>query len=90
VELEKKDVVWARHGFDELLKAHSVSIKFTEDGSKKIEKLTKRMAGKRLAILLDGKVVSAPIIEAELSETAILSGLKKEDALKLAKALDAK
>ncbi|MFH0828485.1 MAG: protein translocase subunit SecD, partial [Candidatus Omnitrophota bacterium] len=52
-----------------------VSIKFNDEGAKKFADLTAANVGKRLAIVLDGKVQSAPRIrEAIPSGEAVISG----------------
>ena len=45
----------------------SVSITFSKEGGDKFEKITERNVGKPLAILLDGEVVQAPIVQTKIS-----------------------
>jgi len=53
----------------------SVKIQFTKEGTKKFAKVTEENVGKRLAIVLDGKIKSAPLIkEAILSGQAEITG----------------
>lgn len=52
----------------------SIDVYFTEDGAKKIAKLSKENLGKPLAILIGGQVVSAPTIRSELQEKVRISG----------------
>jgi Spy/CpxP family protein refolding chaperone len=67
---------------------YSVDITFTEDGAKKMAKLTQENVGKELAILLDGKVVSAAKIRSAISEKAQITGtFTKEQAEQLAKSI---
>ncbi|MFA6355474.1 MAG: protein translocase subunit SecD, partial [Candidatus Omnitrophota bacterium] len=63
-----------------------VSIQFSADGAKKFAKLTQENVGRRLAIVLDGKVKSAPEIkEAIPSGQAQITGrFSKEEAGDLA------
>ncbi|MFH0772215.1 MAG: protein translocase subunit SecD [Candidatus Omnitrophota bacterium] len=63
-----------------------VSLQFNEKGAKKFAKVTKENVGKRLAIVLDGKVQSAPVIrEAIPSGQAQISGrFTREQASDLA------
>jgi len=42
-------------------------VKLTPEGLKKLEQLTERIKGKKLAIVLDGKITSAPVIMAPLT-----------------------
>ncbi len=37
-------------------------LKLTPDGARKLREVTERIKGKKLAIVLDGKVISAPIV----------------------------
>jgi len=90
VELDNKDAASARYEFEPALRQHAVVITFTEDGAKKMAKLTKQIAGKQLAILLDGKVVSAPMVRDEISKMAIISNLKWADVDKIVKAINGK
>ena len=45
-----------------------VEITFTDEGSRRLTEMTRQNIGKRLAIIIDGIVISAPKIEAEISE----------------------
>jgi beta-lactamase regulating signal transducer with metallopeptidase domain/biopolymer transport protein ExbD len=53
---------------------YSVEIAFTEDGAKKMAKVTEQNIGKLLAIVLDGKVISAATIRSAISQKAQISG----------------
>ena len=44
-----------------------ITLNFTEDGYKKLRNLTGRNIGRRMAMILDGKIVSAPVIKGLLS-----------------------
>ena len=60
----------------------NVSIEFSSDGSKEFAEVTKNNVGRRLAIILDGKVKTAPVIrEPILSGEAQITGtFTPEDA----------
>lgn len=45
----------------------SVSIVFTQEGGEKFATITERNIGKPLAILLDGQIVSAPIVQGKIT-----------------------
>ena len=90
VELDNKDVASARYELEPVLRQHAVVLKFTEEGAKKMKELTKQMTGKYLAVLLDGKVISAPMVRDEISKMAIISNLKKEDIDRIVKAINGK
>ena len=52
-----------------------VELTFTEAGSQKLAQLTQDNIGKRVGMLIDGKLVTAPIIRAPLLEgTAVING----------------
>jgi preprotein translocase subunit SecD len=69
----------------------SVEISFTKDGSKKIAKLTGENMKKTLAVLVDGKVIMAPRINAQISDRAVISGyFTKEEVANLIKGLNGK
>jgi preprotein translocase subunit SecD len=70
----------------------AVGVTFTEEGTKKFAKLTEEHKGKRLAILVEGKVISAPVINDKVTGgKAMISGrFTKEEVEKLAKAISGK
>lgn len=53
-------------GFDSFGKP-KVDMTFTDDGAKLFEKITGELVGKQLAIVLDGKVMSAPVVRDRIS-----------------------
>jgi preprotein translocase subunit SecD len=66
-------------------------VSFTDEGAKKMAKLTRENPGKLLAILVDGKVVSAPRIVAETSQRARITGrFTMEEATRIQQALRGK
>ena len=67
-----------------------VSIRFDNSGKEKFRELTKDNLGKRLAIVLDDKIVSAPTVNDEISSgEAIISGSGDiKDSQELAKRLN--
>ena len=52
----------------------AVEIIFTREGAKKMAKLSEQHKDRPLAILVDGKVIAAPIVRAKFSERAIITG----------------
>jgi preprotein translocase subunit SecD len=69
-DLESADVI-----FDQTSGNPLVSIEFTEEGGQKFAELTKNNINKPLAILLDNSVVSAPIVQQEITGgSAVISG----------------
>jgi hypothetical protein len=67
------DIAEARAALDSQQKP-VVEITFTEEGAKKMAKLTAEHQNKPLAILVDGKVVCAPVLRATISQKAQITG----------------
>jgi hypothetical protein len=63
--ITNKDIAGAHAVVDQWMKP-AVFIRLTEDGRKKMAELTENK-GKRLAILVDGKVISAPLLLSKIS-----------------------
>ncbi len=61
-----KDLADAKSGFDSSMMP-DVNITFNSKGTKKFAEVTRKNVGRRLAILLDGKVKSAPVIREPIS-----------------------
>lgn len=59
--LTGEDVADARPSFDQLNQA-TVSLTFNARGARRFEEVTSENVGRRMAIVLDGKVYSAPVI----------------------------
>jgi preprotein translocase subunit SecD len=69
----------------------TIEITFTEQGAKKMAKLSEQHKGKLLAIVIDGRVISAPIIRDPFSAKAVITGMfTKEEAEKLARGIKGK
>jgi preprotein translocase subunit SecD len=80
-----KDLVDARVTQDELQKP-AVSIKFNRDGSDAFERATAANIEKQIAIVLDGTVISAPVVRSRISggEAQISGSFSYEEAVRLA------
>ena len=53
-----------------------LNLSFTEEGSKQLEALTSQNINRRLAIVLDGKLISAPLIRSPIPEGRVrISGV---------------
>lgn len=59
----------------------AIGFTLTDEGSAKMWKATSQNIGKRLAILLDGKVVSAPTIRSGIKKEGVISGSFDNEAL---------
>lgn len=76
--LARSDIKYGTYGTPE------IRLEFTTEGSKAFAKVTEQNVGKRLAIVLDGKVMSAPVItEPILSGGAQITGRFTFDEAKL-------
>ncbi|MDQ7005323.1 MAG: protein translocase subunit SecD [Ghiorsea sp.] len=85
-ELSGKDVTMARITIDSQSNQPAVSLKFNNQGGRKFDRLTKENVKKRFAILLEGVVQSAPVIQERISGgTAQITGsFTPQDAQNLA------
>jgi preprotein translocase subunit SecD len=54
--------------------AFRVAVTFTATGAEKMRQATAGAVGKRLAILIDGEVVSAPLLRSVISASAEING----------------
>jgi preprotein translocase subunit SecD len=67
---------------------YDVQIAFTPAGAKKMEALSGANIGKRLAVLVDGKVLSAPTLRDKISSRAVITGrLSAEEARRIARGI---
>jgi preprotein translocase subunit SecD len=80
----------AQQGFDQKTNEPVVNIQFNSEGGQKFARMTQKYVGKPFAIILDGKVLSAPTInEAILGGASQISGnFTVESANQLAIALN--
>lgn len=85
------DLKSAQLAFDRVGGKPQVSLTFTDEGAKKFASLTEKNVGKVLAIVLDGQVVSAPVVNEKISDgNAQISGtFSEEQATQLAVQLNA-
>jgi preprotein translocase subunit SecD len=68
------DVVFARVVPGDRPATFNVGIMFSSDGSAKIEKATQSHLNKPLAILVNGRVVAAPMLRSEIRGSAVITG----------------
>jgi preprotein translocase subunit SecD len=89
-EATNADIAKASAGVDNAL-GPCIDILFTDAGAKKMQTVSEKHRGKMMAIVIDGKVVSAPTIQAKFSDKCQITGkYTKEEAEKLAKAISGK
>ena len=76
---------------------YSISMEFTPDGAKQINKITKTILAEdeqtgtkqQLAIVLDGKLLCAPVIQGALGETGEITGkFSRREAIEIANGLN--
>jgi len=87
--ITNKDLISARVVENEGLLR--IDVKFTEEGAERMSRASAANIGKRIAIVVDGKVLSAPIVMGVISDTAAISGpFTREEAERLARRIAAK
>ena len=52
----------------------AVAIVLTDDGAKKMAELSKAQTNQPIALLLDGKVIWAPVVRGSIGREAVLTG----------------
>ncbi len=84
--LQNAAVTFASQGLSE----PQVSLKFDDEGSKLFAEITKRNMQKSVAIYLDGQIISAPKVQAEITngEAVITGNFSTDEAKKLVKRLN--
>jgi len=68
-----KDLRTVRRGVDEWNNP-AVHFTLTAEGARRFEQVTGQNVGKQLAIILDGKLQSAPVINSRISDSGIIQG----------------
>lgn len=69
----------------------AVELTFTDAGAKKAARLSEDHADKPVALVVDGKVLAAPVIRAKLGQSIRLTGsFTAEEAAKLVKAIESR
>ncbi len=66
-----------------------VRFELTSEGSKKFQKLTKRLINKPLVVFLDEQPISAPIVQSEISREGVITGVSADEAKRLSIQLSA-
>jgi len=74
VIVSNKDVVAARPIPSLVPNSFDIEIEFSDEGAKKISKASAENIGKRIAILIDGKAIVAPIVRSTISNKAVIAG----------------
>ncbi|MBN1420557.1 MAG: hypothetical protein JXP34_17395 [Planctomycetes bacterium] len=88
--LFEQSVARADVGLDPMTKVPQITVEFTKGGGKLFERITSENIGRKVAIVVDGKVVSAPVVHGRVGERAVISGrFTQEEARLLADRLNA-
>lgn len=66
-----------------------VAFQFNSDGATLFGQITQRLLGKQLGIFLDGQQISAPTVQAVLTDSGVITGLSLDQAKLLALQLNA-
>ena len=84
--LKNASVDFSNQGISET----QVALKFDDEGTKLFAELTKKNIGKSLAIYLDGQIISAPTVQAEITngEAVITGNFSIDEATNLVKKLN--
>jgi preprotein translocase subunit SecD len=84
--LKRADVI-----LDPITSEASISLEFDKEGAEIFEKLTERNVGKRLAIFIDKKLISAPVVREKISggKAQITGNFTLKEAKELARNLNA-
>jgi preprotein translocase subunit SecD len=89
VIISNTDVIAARVIPSYTINRFDVEIDFSEEAAQRISRITAENIGKQLAILIDGKVIVAPMLRSTISRKAVLAGsapsFTKEEADELAR-----
>ena len=68
---------------------YKVSLVFTKQAAERMAKAAQQRTGRRLAVLLDGKVISAPFVSGSIYDKAAITGqITKDEAERIAEALN--
>ncbi len=85
-----RDMKNARAGVDPQTNAPDVQFTLNPQGAEKFKRETGKNVGRRLAIVLDGSVASAPTIQSQISDQGVITGrFSTQEADELAKVLRA-
>ena len=83
IVLSNEDVAIAEVSKDGAARV-AVSLKFTAEGTRKIQAATAGHVGRPVAILIDGVVVMAPLLRSALGDSAMITGVTAAEAERIA------
>ncbi len=73
-DLTGADLREAKVSFDQVTGKPVVILDFTDEGKQKFAEITERNIGKRLPIVLDDQIISAPVVQDKIEGSAQISG----------------
>lgn len=72
------DVESAKETKDELGRP-AIDLRFSTTGSQRMRNFSASQIGKKVAIVLEGKVLSAPVVNAQISDRALIAPVGRDD-----------
>lgn len=81
-DLTGADITEARTSFDKETGKPVVLINFSKPGGEKFGKITEKNIGKKVAMVLDKQIISAPVVQEKITETAQIRGNFSLDSAK--------
>ncbi|MBE6404333.1 MAG: hypothetical protein E7039_11600 [Lentisphaerae bacterium] len=90
IEIDGKNIVKARIERSEYTGKYDVIITLNEDGKRKFHKITQQNVGRQLAVIVDGRILCAPVISTPINSPHLQisgSNLDLEEAKNIAKSL---
>ncbi len=82
-ELTENDIAWAEMHTDPITGRASVLTHFTIAGADRLAALTGRNTGRRLAIVLDGRIIATPLITMPIRDgRAVIEGFRSSSEAK--------
>lgn len=65
-----------------------VEVTFTTAGTAKMRAVTRENVGRRIAVIVDGRVIASPVVRTEVADLGVLSGrYSRSDAERIARAI---
>jgi preprotein translocase subunit SecD len=89
--ITNKDIAEARVVRSQTGASYDIEIELTDEAAERFSKVTAENIGKSLAVILDGKVLSAPVIMSQISRNGVLTGnFTREEAERIAGGIKSK
>lgn len=80
----------ARPGYDDnggRMGGRTIQFSFDSEGARDFREVTRASIGKQLAIIMDGKVISAPVIQSEIGAEGRITGVSDKEAIRVSQLL---